>query len=155
VIYLALVLIVIGVALFVSAPLFETARGRSGGNADTERLRLEHERALAIQGLRDLEFDHEMRKLSEQDWTELKHNLEAKALRAMAALEKLDKAAAERLAKPRKRPVRGTDIVPIAGQAAKFCPGCGQPVTPKTKFCGACGAALKTSENQHDALSHG
>src|SRR5690349_4871793 len=95
-IYLALVLIVIGVALFVAAPLFETARGAKRGSANSERARLEHEHALAVQALRELEFDREMRKLSDEDWAQLKGQLEARALRAMAALEKLDTEAAAR-----------------------------------------------------------
>jgi Double zinc ribbon len=153
VIYLALVFIVVGVALFVAAPLFESLRARGESNADAERSRLEHDRALAVQGLRDLEFDHEMRKLSEQDWTELKQNLEARALRAMAALEKLDKAASDRGAKARRLPARIADAP--AGSPSKFCPDCGQPVTVKTNFCGNCGAALNFPEDQQDALSHG
>jgi NADH pyrophosphatase NudC (nudix superfamily) len=153
VIYLALVLIVIGVALFVAAPLFESVRARGASNAISERSRLEHERALAVQGLRDLEFDHEMRKLSEQDWTELKQNLEARALRAMAALEKLDQTASDRGARAPRRPVRIADAP--AGGPSKFCPDCGQPVAAKTNFCGNCGAPLNFPEDQQDALSHG
>ena len=88
--YLAAILIVMGVAMFVAAPMFEAARRGRKGRSDPDRNRLEHERALAIQALRELEFDREMRKLSEADCAELKQRLEARALRAMAALEKLD-----------------------------------------------------------------
>jgi zinc ribbon protein len=154
VIYLALVLIIVGVGLFVAAPLFENARGGARRRTDVERSRLEHERDLAVQGLRDLEFDHEMRKLSEQDWTELKRNLEARALRAMAALEKLDKAATDRRGSIRKVPARIADTAPVPVQTAKFCPACGKPVAAKANFCGECGAVLG-SPDKHDALSHG
>jgi NADH pyrophosphatase NudC (nudix superfamily) len=150
VIYLALFFIVVGVALFVAAPLFENARGGSKAQVDLERSRLEHERALAVQ-----EFDHEMRKLSEQDWAELKRSLEERALRAMAALEKLDKGAPERRASARKSPVRAADGVQTQVQTAKFCPGCGKPITLKTNFCAECGAPLKIPDTRHDALSHG
>lgn len=146
-IYLALALIVVGVALFVAAPLFETARRARQGGVDFERSRLEHERALAVQGLRELEFDREMRKLSEQDWAELKRNLEARALRAMAALEKLDKEAGVRGAPSgRKRVARIGDAASAGAQAVRFCPGCGKPVTGKVNFCGECGAALTVQE---------
>jgi formate dehydrogenase maturation protein FdhE len=148
VIYLAVVLIVLGVALFVAAPLFETAPGARGGSVDLARSRLEHERALAVQALRELEFDREMRKLSEQDWAELKQQLEARALRAMAALEKLDQEAVVRSAPAgRKRVARVTDAAPAAAaQAVRFCPACGKPVAGKVKFCGECGAALTIRE---------
>ncbi|HEV3111899.1 MAG TPA: zinc ribbon domain-containing protein [Candidatus Binataceae bacterium] len=147
-IYLAVVFIVVGVALFVAAPLFETVRGARAGGGDLERSRLEHERALAVQALRELEFDREMRKLSEQDWSELKQQLEARALRAMAALEKLDQEAAVRSAPAgRKRVSRITDVVPsAAAPTVRFCPACGKPVAGKVNFCGECGAALTVRE---------
>jgi hypothetical protein len=142
VIYLALVLIILGVALFVAAPLFEFAPGPRG-SVDSERSRLEHERALAVQALRELEFDREMRKLSEQDWAELKHQLEARALRAMAALEKLDQRA---LRTPgRGRRLARTSPAPAVA-AIKFCPACGKPVAANSNFCGECGATLNLKE---------
>ncbi len=146
-IYLALVLIVVGVALFVAAPLFETARRAREGGTDLQRNRLEHERALAVQGLRELEFDREMRKLSDEDWAELKQNLEARALRAMAALEKLDKESAARGAPAgRKRVARIGDSATAGAQAVRFCPACGKPVAGEVNFCGECGAALTVRE---------
>src|SRR5260370_17314394 len=93
-----------GVALFVAAPLLEAARRGHAGETDPERGRLEHERALAIQALRELEFDREMRKLSEQDWAELRQRLEDRALRAMAALEKLDQRDSAKAAAPLRTP---------------------------------------------------
>lgn len=146
-IYLAVVLIVVGVALFVAAPLFETARRAREDGADLERNRLEHERALAVQALRELEFDREMRKLSEEDWAELKQNLEARALRAMAALEKLDKESATRgVPAARKRVARIGDAATAGGPAVRFCPACGKPVAGKVNFCGECGGALSIRE---------
>jgi hypothetical protein len=147
VIYLALVLIVVGVALFVAAPLFETARGGRGGRVDAERSRLEHERALAVQALRELEFDREMRKLSEQDWRELKQQLEARALGAMAALEKLDRAAVARTAPAARKRVAQIADPGVGGvQSPKFCPECGKALAGKGNFCGECGAALTVQE---------
>ena len=146
-IYLAVVFIVVGVALFVAAPLFETVRGARAGGGDLERSRLEHERALAVQALRELEFDREMRKLSEQDWSELKQQLEARALRAMAALEKLDQRdTAKTAGGGRKRVARIAAAAPGAGPAVRFCPACGKPVAGKINFCAECGAALTIRE---------
>jgi zinc-ribbon domain len=147
VIYLALVLIVLGVALFVAAPLFESVRGRRGAGPDLGRVRLEHERALAVAGLRELEFDREMHKLSEQDWSELKQQLEARALRAMAALEKLEpEAGAVRTPAARKRPVRVTEAAAGSSLTVRFCPACGKPVSGTANFCGECGASLAVRE---------
>jgi cytochrome c-type biogenesis protein CcmI len=95
---LAAALIVAGVALFVAAPLgigLVGARAKSAGELQAERL--EHDRALAVQGLRELEFDREMGKLSDADYESMHKALEDRALTAMAAVEKIrvqaDKAA--------------------------------------------------------------
>jgi cytochrome c-type biogenesis protein CcmI len=84
---LAAALIVAGVALFVAAPLgigLVGARAKSSDELQAERL--EHERALAVQGLRELEFDREMGKLSDADYESMHQALENRALTAMAAV---------------------------------------------------------------------
>src|SRR6202046_2960165 len=83
-------MIVAGVALFVAAPLaigLVGARAKSAGELQTERH--EHERALAVQGLRELEFDREMGKLSDADYDSMHKALEDRALTAMAAIERI------------------------------------------------------------------
>ena len=97
---IAAALIVAGVALFVAAPLgvgLLGARAKSAGELRVERH--EHEHALAVQGLRELEFDREMGKLSEADYESLHKVLEDRALTAMAAVEKI----ACRAKRPRPR----------------------------------------------------
>jgi cytochrome c-type biogenesis protein CcmI len=85
---LAAALIVAGVALFVAAPLgvgLMGARAKSADELKTERY--DHERALAVQALRELEFDREMGKLSDGDYESMRQLLEERALTAMAAIE--------------------------------------------------------------------
>ena len=104
--YLAAVLIVASVALFVAAPLGGglLATRRAGRDA-AEAERLEHERALAMQGLRELEFDREMGKLSDADYAALREGLMARALGASAALERRYATAARKPAR-RATPVQ-------------------------------------------------
>jgi cytochrome c-type biogenesis protein CcmI len=87
--YFASFLIIAGVALFVAAPLSGGLRARA--ERSREELELdhwEHEHALAVQGLRELEFDREMGKLSDADYESLRASLEGRALQAMSAIEK-------------------------------------------------------------------
>jgi len=126
--YLAAILIVAAVALFVAAPLsggFPRRRRATSLQLDLERL--EHERGLAVQGLRELEFDHEMGKLDEVDYRDLQRALEDRALSAMTAIERARTAdrnaeraaerrrAAARLSRPASARARG--IAPASSAA--------------------------------------
>ena len=148
--YLAAALIVAGVALFVAAPLsgglFPTRRR---GDEELNRMRLDHERGLAVQGLRELEFDREMGKLSDADYASLHDDLERRALTAMAALEKVRGADSSR-AKGSVRRIESARTAPPAPRAQtqqprtiNFCPQCGIRATADAKFCGECGVPLR------------
>lgn len=87
--YIAAVLIIAGVALFVAAPLSGGLRGRAKrSREELELAHWQHEHALAVQGLRELEFDREMGKLSDADYESLRASLQGRALQAMSATEK-------------------------------------------------------------------
>jgi hypothetical protein len=146
VLYLAAVLIVASVALFVAAPLGGgLLAARRAGRDAAEAERLEHERALAMQGLRELEFDREMGKLSEADYAALREGLMARALGASAALERLHAAIApaSETAAARPRLVK-SQAAPAAASRIRFCPQCGVEVAAG-KFCSECGAPLSLS----------
>ena len=163
---LAAALIVAGVALFVAAPLgigLLGARAKSAAEIQVERD--EHDRALAVQGLRELEFDREMGKLSDADYESMHQALEDRALTAMAAVENF-RLQTNRAASPRKLspvpltqaprrpplPARRTGAAatqvahaepPPPSRKISFCPQCGAPATADSKFCAQCGLAIK------------
>jgi cytochrome c-type biogenesis protein CcmI len=87
-IWIPALLIVAAVAMFVAAPLAEGLFERRLETGDAEIQRLEHQRSLALQGLRELEFDHEMGKLDLDDYRNLRSVLESRALSAMSTLER-------------------------------------------------------------------
>jgi len=153
VIYVAAVLIVAGVALFVAAPLTGESLWRRGARDSGDAERLEHERELAMQGLRDLEFDREMGKLSEADYAALKAPLEDRALAAMDALGRLrtagrPSASSSTTAAPAAAgaavvvPLRAAAPSGAAARKLRFCPQCGGAVAPTHQFCAGCGAPL-------------
>jgi NADH pyrophosphatase NudC (nudix superfamily) len=152
--YLAAAMIIAGVALFVAVPLgggFFPRRQR--GSSEVDRERLEHERGLAVQGLRELEFDREMGKLSESDYKSLYATLEQRALKAMAALERF------RVYPPRGKgsvrrieSARGAVGAPrLTPREIKFCPQCGARCPADSQFCGECGVRLRPRD--HDRAS--
>ena len=137
-IWIPALLIVAAVAMFVAAPLAEELLERRLETGDAEIQRLEHQRSLALQGLRELEFDHEMGKLDPDDYRNLRFVLESRALSAMSRLERgqghlgsqtHSTAAAEN---PSWSDVTDTG----------FCPKCATRVEAAQKFCVECGAPL-------------
>jgi cytochrome c-type biogenesis protein CcmI len=169
---LAAALIVAGVALFVAAPLgigLVGARAKSVGELQAERH--EHERALAVQGLRELEFDREMGKLSDADYDSMHKALEDRALTAMTAIENIRQAdnsprkpSVTPLTQARRSTPASRRIDPIptlvvhtepprppqpspppSSQSHKisFCPQCGTRAAIDSKFCAQCGIAIK------------
>jgi zinc ribbon protein len=142
VVYAAALLIVAGVALYVAAPLF----GGSGAGAEAEDLELErltHERSLAVQALKELDFDRQMSKLSERDYAALRAPLEARALAAMSEIERVRLAHAAD-AERRPAPPPAPHAVPAARTAGKvrYCPQCGRRLRTDANFCIECGAAV-------------
>jgi len=143
--YVAAILIVAAVALFVAAPLSGGFPRRRGATIrELEHERLEHERGLAVQGLRELEFDHEMGKLDEGDYRELKRSLEERALGAMSAIGRLRGAvrAAQRIAPMRQALRASAGVASSATPVVNFCPQCGVPAGAGHNFCAGCGASL-------------
>ena len=137
--WIAAMMIVAAVAMFVAAPLTEGFLRRRA-SSDLDIRRLEHDRSLAVQGLRELEFDHEMGKLDEADYQNLRSTLEGRALAAMSALEaaRSHNRTALRLASRRAKPAMPTG----SGRNFNFCPQCGVRVGVGHRFCGQCGAQL-------------
>ncbi len=164
--YLAAILIVAAVALFVAAPLSGGfPRRRRSTSLEIELERLEHDRGLAVQGLRELEFDREMGKLDEADYHDLKRSLEDRALSAMSAIERArgaarsaasasamrriarvgrtTAAAGESPATPLRLPAaRRTSGGAAASPVVNFCPLCGVRSGSGHNFCAACGSNL-------------
>ncbi|MBV8774585.1 MAG: c-type cytochrome biogenesis protein CcmI [Deltaproteobacteria bacterium] len=131
VIWIAAVLMITAVALFVAAPLSDHS---TRTEADAESY--DHEHALAVQGLRELEFDHAMGKLDGDDYRALRKKLEIRALATAVSPNRTALAA---------MPERRVEIVPsstLARAAAEnLCVQCGARFDQAHHFCPNCGAA--------------
>jgi hypothetical protein len=118
----------------------------AGGRA---RAAVEREKTLVLRSIKDLEFDHEMGKVSDQDFAEMSHRLRA---RAAGLLRQLDAGAAyatqietELLRRLAALPARAGAAAPGAPRPSRFCTQCGAPHELDAKFCGQCGHKLVTA----------
>jgi hypothetical protein len=104
--------------------------GRLGDVApltESQREVLAYEKSLVLRSIKELEFDHSMKKIGEKDFQEMSARLRA---RAMALMQDLERAPDVRVptAKPAPR--------------ANVCAGCGTKNDRDAKFCKSCGKAL-------------
>ncbi|HXJ32600.1 MAG TPA: hypothetical protein VMS22_01050 [Candidatus Eisenbacteria bacterium] len=85
--FVGLALVVV-VAVFVAAPLFGAPELTVDPAAPSERERWERQKRQAIAAIKETELDHQMGKLSQEDFDRMRARFEGQALEAMAALER-------------------------------------------------------------------
>jgi hypothetical protein len=123
-------LLVLGVAAFVGWPFF--AREAPEASAEAQLTPLERQKLEAYAAIKEAEFDYQMGKLTEPDFTALRDRYTGQAIAAIAAIESAHGRAGAR------RTVADRKAVRIA-----YCPNCGRGVPPRANFCPGCGRALK------------
>jgi hypothetical protein len=89
---------------------------------------LEERRARIYEGLRDLQFEFRVGKLSDEDYQRTKAALQTELAGVMAELD----AAKGTAPKP----------APVKVAAASVCPHCNAKFPTPLKFCGECGKAM-------------
>jgi hypothetical protein len=79
------------VSLFVAAPLFRPAEPVLPEAVPGVRERWERQKRQALAAIKELELDHQMGKVSDEDLATMRARFETQALEAMAALEREDR----------------------------------------------------------------
>ena len=102
------------------------------------RRHLEEQREMIYDNVRDLEFEYQAGKLSEDDYQRTRQDYMAEAGGLMAREMGLGGPAAPKGSTAPK----GSAAVGEASAAEPRCPQCGFMNPPKMKFCGECGARL-------------
>ncbi len=109
------------------------------------RAALEREKALVLRSIKELEFDHAMRKTAAADFEEMRDRLK---VRAVGLLRQLD-SAGFREAVERDLAMRAVADGPAAPASARAaspaCRVCQTVNEADARFCKACGAALAES----------
>ncbi len=139
-------------ALFVAKP-FQKVRGKKSA-IPVRRVDPAEQRLATLTALRDLDFDFQVGKVSEDDYTGLRARLVAEAARylqndkddeieTLIQARKASKAKASACATCGETLDAGIQFCPHCGTAAgTSCPSCGKNVKAGDLFCSSCGTPV-------------
>lgn len=130
----AAALLILGAIIFT---LFIRNRDIPPAEPESPVAHLEERKARIYEGLRDLQFEYRVGKLSEADYQQTKLGLQKELARVMGEIDailgkhpaKPAPAVAAQMAQPKPAPVN-------------TCPHCGATFKEKLKFCGECGKSM-------------
>jgi hypothetical protein len=140
--------IILAIAMTVAALLIVAypfiARSRTAepaaSSAQEELDELLARREAAFQALRELNFDHRVGKVSDDDFVIFEANLKEVAAGSLAALDTWEAQADLSLDPVLERAIDAKRTALLGSEQS--CPGCGRPALADDKFCAACGAPL-------------
>jgi hypothetical protein len=125
--------LIAAVCIVVAWPFFRRqARDGSTPAAGEEVRRWERQKVEAYGAIKDAEFDFQTGKMSELDFRFIRDKYAARALEAIAALERSR-------AKPSPPPARSVRFL--------YCPECGHKLPPRARFCPGCGKPLGRADD--------
>jgi hypothetical protein len=130
-------------ALFaVAYPLIAKARSAPVEVSSEEQLEeLLAQRDAAYQALRELNFDRQVGKITEEDFNAFEVNLKLNAADTLRRLDAWEAEADDDLDLQLEQVVAERKAALSTGRA---CPQCGRAAAPEDKFCAGCGAGLPT-----------
>ncbi len=114
------------------------------------RAALEREKALVLRSIKEIEFDHAMRKTAAVDFEDMRDRLKVRAVGLLRQLDSTryrdaverDLAARAGVAAGASAAVPRLSSAPVPGDMSRECLGCHTPNAPDARFCKACGAGL-------------
>ena len=162
VIPVVLLTLVMGAAALVGLAALRMVRPLVGAHEDRTRVighrtraALEREKMLVLRALKELEFDHAMGKLSEDDFREMGGRLRGRATRLIRQLDaaegyrqQVERDLAQRLSDmeeaggDRARKPEGSPQASGASAGLRSCAACSTPNDPDARFCKECGQKL-------------
>jgi hypothetical protein len=163
IIFILLAAALIALAFYlVAMPLLQYARQSSSTSAQiaSEQERLDEllaQREAAFQALRELNFDHKVGKISDEDFVAFEAHLKQHAADTLRALDEWEAEADDDLDVEMEAEIearRQTLTGPTNGHDGPGlpCPTCGKPAFGSDRFCSGCGADLTLARIHAAAL---
>ncbi|HBG74706.1 MAG: hypothetical protein A2X25_11785 [Chloroflexi bacterium GWB2_49_20] len=129
-ILIGLSMLVISVT-FVAIPFQQRSKKKHA--LPVKHMEPEEHRLAVLSSLRDLDFDFQLGKVSEDDYASLRARLMAEAAQSLQEADKVDEV--EALIQARK----------ASKAKSPACENCGQAIESGIRFCPRCGTAVKSS----------
>jgi hypothetical protein len=158
IVFVVLAAILIGGAFYlVALPVLQHARRVTAPSSLTlEQERLDDllaNRDAAFQALRELNFDHRVGKITDEDFVEFEDHLKRNAAESLRALDEWEGEAGDDLdqavewaVQARKQGLTGeADEDRPSVNDGRICSKCDRPASAGDRFCGGCGAPLPDS----------
>ena len=158
IVFVVLAAILIGGAFYlVALPILQHARRVSTPPSMTlEQERLDDllaNRDAAFQALRELNFDHRVGKITDEDFVAFEAHLKRNAAGTLRALDEWegeagddpDQAVEQAIQARRQTLVTEDDANRPSVNDGRICSNCGKPAFAGDRFCGGCGAPLPDS----------
>ncbi len=141
-----MIVLIVGAGYWIVSPLLRAVRsdGASDSKRDEELQQLEIRKEGALATIKELEFDLNMGKISDEDYEALKEQYTDDAVGYMKEIEELETGA--------KKPIKKIDkeleqnIRAFRKKPGIFCTQCGTPASSDDKFCAKCGERLVDSD---------
>ena len=132
--------LLLGLMLYLGRPLLREGQSRAVPIDDgTQQLYERKEQLLGA--IVELELDHEIGKVPEEDFQRLFDQLESEALATIGKLDQLNGAGSSELESRIEAEIAALRQTATEPQ----CPGCGAPRYEGDRFCPQCGTALAES----------
>jgi RNA polymerase subunit RPABC4/transcription elongation factor Spt4 len=130
-------LVTLGVVFFVGYPFIQRRMSRIDGNEylDSRTADLQRAKESSYSAIREIEFDYNMGKLSDEDYHELREKYRSQAI---SILKEIDEIGEEDIEEEVEREIASLRNV---GEAVS-CPKCLTVNPLDSKFCGNCGTSL-------------
>jgi ribosomal protein L40E len=133
--------LVVGLLLRAARALVEEPAAEAAQATGRRRKELEREKQLLLKALKELEFDHDMGKVSDPDFREIGGQYRARAMRVLRQLDEQGadyKALVEKELKARLA-VKGEIKAEEKKAEEAVCVSCGTKNDPDAVFCKKCG----------------
>lgn len=126
------------VAAYVLRPV---AAGGQGSQAGGQISSLQAEREHLLDALQELDLDHYMGKVLDQDYRPQREALTLQGVQVLRRIDELRVSSGPQDGLEAKLEAAVQELRTVARSEARFCHQCGSRVLPADQFCSRCGAA--------------